>query len=241
MSLGYNDTPLIPGTNYHVHDGDRSQPRIVDPGGFGTPPSDAYVLFHGGDMVLWKGRDGGDCPWKLDGGCMEVIPGTGDITSRESFGDYQLHVEFASPWEIKGDGQGRGNSGVFLANRYEIQVLDSFENPTYADGVVGAVYGQYPPLVNASRRPGDWQSYDILWKAPRFEADGKNPVSPAIVTVLHNGICLHHAVHLNGPTGHKNVPEWEPHGDAPIRLQDHGDYVRYRNIWVRPIKNYDES
>ncbi len=170
MSLGYNDTPLIPGTPYHVHDGERMQPPIVDPGGYGTPPSDAYVLFHGGDMILWKAHDGGDCPWKLDNGCMEVIPGTGDITSTESFGDLQLHLEFASPWEIKGNSQGRGNSGIFLANRYEIQVLDNFENPTYADGTVGAIYGQYPPLVNPARRPGDWQAFDSLWKTPRFEA-----------------------------------------------------------------------
>lgn len=240
MSLGYSDTPLIPGTTFHVHDGERMQPPVIDPGNFGSPPSDAFVLFHGGDMMLWKSHDGNACPWKLEHGYMEVAPGTGDITSTESFGDMQLHLEFCTPHEVKGSSQGRGNSGVFIQDRYEIQVLDNWDNPTYADGTVGAIYGQYPPLVNPARRPGEWQAYDIFWKAPRWKGKSAKPASPAIATIMYNGICIHHAVALNGPTGHRNVPEWEPHGDAPIRLQDHGDLVRYRNIWVRRIKAYDE-
>jgi len=134
---------------------------------------------------------------------------------------------------VKGDSQGRGNSGVFLMGRYEIQVLDCYNNPTYADGTTGAIYGQYPPLVNACRMPGAWQTYDILWTAPRFEGD--RLVTPAYVTVLHNGVVLHNHRALLGATGHRNTPPYTPHGDGPIRLQDHGDLVRFRNIWVRPL------
>ena len=241
-SLGYSDTPILPDSGYHVHDGNRPQPPIVQPGEAGTQysagsaPSDAVVLFDGTDVSQWHGRDG-QAWWKVENGYMEVTPGSGDITSNESFGDIQLHLEWAAPEYVKGSGQGRGNSGVFLMNAYEIQVLDCYDNLTYPDGATGGIYGEYPPLANACRKPGEWQTYDILWVAPRF--DGDRLISPAYVTVLLNGIVLHHHKALLGPTGHRNRPDYVPHGDAPIRLQDHGDLVRFRNIWVRRLKDYD--
>ena len=237
-SLGYSDTPILPDSGYHVHDGARPQPPIVDPGQpgtqhhNGTPPSDAIVLFGGTDLTHWKGKDGA-AEWKVEHDTMEVVPGTGDITSVQSFGDIQLHVEWAAPKEVKGGGQGRGNSGIFLAGEYEIQVLDCYDNPTYADGTTGGLYGQYPPLANACRKPGEWQVYDIIWENPRF--DGDRLVTPACVTVLLNGVLLHNHRAALGPTGHRNMPAYKPHDGGPIRLQDHGDLVRFRNIWVRQL------
>ncbi len=238
LSPGYTDTPILPDSGYHVHGSERPQPRVVVPGHMGGPPSDAIVLFDGTTLAQWRGRNGA-AEWTLCDGCMEVKPGTGDLTSSESFGDHQLHLEWASPTVVKGDSQGRGNSGVFVQNRYEIQVLDCHDNPTYADGITGAIYGQYPPLANACRKPGEWQTYDIIWEAPRWE--GELLVRPAAVTILLNGVVLHHHKALRGPTGHRNVPEYSSHGDAPVRLQDHGDLVRYRNIWARRLPAYDEG
>ena len=244
-SFGYDDTPILPGTPWHVHDGRRPQPRIVTPGTESTqaqpgrPPSDAIVLFDGRDLSRWKGRDG-EARWLVQDGYMEVN-GTGNIETKEHFGDCQLHLEWAAPAEIKGSSQGRGNSGVFLMGRYEIQVLDGYNNPTYADGMTAAIYGQYPPLVNACREPGAWQSYDIFFVAPRF--DGERLVSPAHVTVVHNGVLVHHHQAILGPTGHRILASYDaPHPPkGPLMLQDHGgDKVRYRNIWLRPLKGYDE-
>lgn len=239
-NLGYSDTPVLPDSGYHVHDGDRPQPPIVDPGEPGTqhhegrPPSDAIVLFGGSDLTHWKGQSGA-AEWKVAHGYMEVVPGAGDIETVQHFGDIHLHVEWAAPKEVKGSSQGRGNSGVFLMGRYEIQVVDCYDNPTYADGTTGGVYGQYPPMANACRKPGEWQVYDILWTAPRF--DGARLVSPAHVTVLHNSIVLHNHRALLGPTGHRNMPPYVSHGDGPVKLQDHGDLVRFRNIWARPLSS----
>lgn len=244
MSLGYQDTPIIPGSTYRVHDGERPQPKVVTPGTFssqtapGTPPSDAVVLFDGTSLDGWTGN-GGEAKWKVEGGAMHVVPGAGNIRTKEEFGDVQLHIEFASPTVVKGDGQGRGNSGVFLMGRYEIQVLDCFNNPTYPDGTVGAIYGQYPPLVNASNPAGQWSVYDIIWEGPRF--DGDKLVRPARVTVFLNGVLLHHAKELQGPTEHRQTASYKPHGEkGPLELQDHGDLVRFRNIWYRPLKGYDQ-
>ncbi|HLJ56585.1 MAG TPA: DUF1080 domain-containing protein, partial [Chthonomonadaceae bacterium] len=212
-SLGYSDTPVLPDSGFHVHDGQRPQPPIVAPGEpgtqhhKGTPPADAIVLFSGADLSHWKGRSG-PAEWKVDHGYMEVVPGTGDITTVQSFGDIQLHLEWAAPREVKGESQGRGNSGIFLAGLYEIQVLDCYDNPTYSDGTTGAVYGQYPPRVNVCRKPGEWQTYDIIWQNPRF--DGENLATPAYVTVLLNGVLLHHHQPLLGPTGHRNRPPYVP-------------------------------
>ena len=245
--IGYDDTPMLPGGKWRVHDGRRPQPKVIDPGTASTqarpgrPPSDAIVLFDGQDTSQWVGRDGGPIQWTVADGAMQVAPRTGSIQTVQEFGDVHLHVEWAAPVEVKGESQGRGNSGVFLMGRYEIQVLDSYDNVTYADGHTGAIYGQYPPLVNAARKPGEWQTYDIFFLAPRFE--GATLVSPAYATVIFNGILIHHCQELMGPTGHKILASYaEPHDPlGPIVLQDHGDLVRYRNIWVRPIGSYDQG
>jgi hypothetical protein len=245
--VGYDDTPMLPGSQWRVHDGDRPQPRVVEPGTCsvpeqpGRPPSDAIVLFDGEDTSQWVGRDGGPIQWKVRDGAMETVFRTGNIQTKGQFGDCQLHIEWATPEQVDGDSQGRGNSGVFLMGLYEIQVLDSYNNRTYADGHAGAIYGQYPPLVNASRGPGEWQTYDIFFVAPRFE--GAQLVSPAYLTVVYNGVLVHHRQAALGPTGHRIVGSYDtPHGPkGPLMLQDHRNPVRFRNIWIRPLTAYDEG
>jgi len=241
---GFTNTPFIPGTSWHVHDPNRPQPPVVTPGTFSTPdkpgkaPSDAIVLFDGNDLSQWRNKDGEPAAWKVEGGA--VTAGKGDIYSRQEFGDVQLHLEFATPSVVKGNGQGRGNSGVFLMGRYEMQILDCYENLTYADGTIGAVYGQHPPLVNASRPPGEWQVYDILFTAPRFNPDG-TVKTPAYITSILNGVVVQNHQSYNGPTGWKNPGKYSPHPDmGPISLQDHGNPMRFRNIWVRPLKQPEE-
>ncbi len=243
--LGYEDTPMLPGGKWHVHDIKRPHPPVVAPGTFsseespGKPPSDAIVLFDGTDLSKWRTAKGERAGWKVENGYMEVVPRTGDIFTRDEFGDCQIHVEWRTPIPAKGESQGRGNSGVFLFGQYEIQVLDSYENVTYADGQAGAIYGQYPPLVNASRRPGEWQVYDIAFTAPRFK-NGRAEM-PAFVTVFHDGILIHNHAAILGDTGHRILAKYVDHGPkGPLRLQDHGHAVRYRNVWVRPLKGYDE-
>jgi len=240
--IGYQDTPIIPGTQWHVHDGVRPQPTVVTPGEpstqekVGTAPSDATVLFGGTDLSKWKmEKDGGEAAWKVENGYIEVVPKTGYMMTREEFGpDFQLHVEFATPNPPSGDSQGRGNSGVFLFGKYEIQVLDSYQNPTYADGGATAIYGYMPPQVNASRPPGVWQTYDIIVEGPRF-ADNKL-VKPLVVTVLHNGVVTQNHTALIGETPHKQVGTYHPHPEkGPIKLQDHGNPMRFRNLWIRDL------
>lgn len=232
--LGYADTPIIPELGFRVHDRTRPQPPVVTPGrNPGNAPSDAHILFDGHSLAGWTSvRSGGPAEWHIVDGAMEVAPKTGDIQSTHVFGDCQLHVEFRSPDVVKGHGQGRGNSGVFMMGIYEIQVLDCYDNPTYADGTTGALYGQYPPLANVCHTPGEWSGYDIIWKAPRF--DGEKVVSPAIVTVMLNGVVIQNHQALLGTTNHKILPAYKAHpAKGPLRLQDHGDLVRFRNIWVR--------
>jgi hypothetical protein len=206
------------------------KPPVVEPGTAGSPPADAVVLFDGKDLSKWQGGE----DWKVEDGC--AIPDKHDITSKDAFGDCQLHLEFATPAEVKGRGQGRGNSGVFLANRYEVQILDSYENPTYFDGQCGAIYKQSPPMVNACRKPGAWQTYDILFESPRFDPAGK-VTRPGYVTVLHNGVVVQNHFELLGSTEWDLPPHYDKHPDRePIRLQFHGNPVRFRNIWIREMK-----
>jgi hypothetical protein len=225
--VGYTDTPMLPGGEWRVHDRDRPVPPVVSPGLHGGPPSDAEVLFDGTDLAAWSGG-----PWALVDGAMEVN-GKGDLRSKASFGSVQLHIEWMAP-PVASESQGRGNSGLFLMDRYEVQVLDSWGNRTYADGQAAALYGQTPPDVNATRAPGAWQTYDILFTAPRF--DGETVASPARITVIHNGVVVHHEREYLGGTTHQRVASYEPHpAEGPIRLQDHGNPVRFRNIWVRRL------
>ena len=210
-------------------------PAAVDPGRHGHPPSDAIVLFDGTDLSEWRGRDG-EARWKIEDGAMTVRPGAGSLTTKRGFGDVQLHVEWRTPTEIVGESQGRGNSGVFLMGLYEVQVLDSWENPTYVNGQAASVYKQHIPLVNASRAPGEWQAYDIIFTAPRFGADG-DLERRAAMTVLHNGVLVQNHVTLEGPTVFRGVPRYEAHADRlPIMLQNHRNDVSYRNIWVRELQ-----
>jgi hypothetical protein len=221
-----------------VHSMDRPQPPVVDPGPGALPvppPADAIVLFDGRDLARWRHANGGDATWIVRDGYLEVRPGSGDLATREGFGDVQLHVEWASPSPPRGDGQDRGNSGVYLMETYEVQVLDSFGNRTYPDGQAASLYGQFPPLVNASRPPGAWQSYDIIFHAPRFGTGGAL-LRAATITVFHNGVLVQDHVTLSGPTAHRARPPYTAHADRlPIRLQDHSHPVRFRNIWLRTL------
>jgi hypothetical protein len=225
------------------HDRDRPQPVKITPGTpstdeqAGKPPSDAVVLFDGSDLSQWVSlEDGSPTKWIVTNNYMECVKGSGYVRTLQNFGDCQLHVEWAVPNPPHGEGQGRGNSGVFFGfDRYECQVLDSWDNPTYADGSAGAMYGQYPPLVNASLPPGKWQTYDIIYTAPRFDASGKL-LSPVRETVFHNGVLIQNNVELTGPTSWLERAPYTAHPEKqPIALQDHGNPVRFRNIWVREL------
>jgi hypothetical protein len=222
-----------------VHDPARPLPPVVAPGPAGPPvpaPADAVVLFGGRDLAAWTDAKGQPARWKVEDGYMEVVPKTGGIRTVRGFGDCQLHVEWMAPSPAKGAGQDRGNSGVFLMDTYEVQVLDCYGNTTYADGMTAALYGQHPPLVNACRPPGEWQTYDIVFRRPRFDKDGK-VLSPARMTVFHNGLLVHECAVLTGPTAHKARPPYRAHADRlPVSLQDHDHPVRFRNIWLRELE-----
>ena len=242
LAKGYSDTPVIPGQQWRVHDIDRPSPPVITPGksstqtDIGTAPSDAVVLFDGTSTEAWLSRTGDSCGWSIvEGDVLEVTPRTGDIRTKQEFGLCQLHLEWRAPTEIYADSQGRGNSGVFLLGLYEVQVLDGYQNPTYADGLTAAIYGQYPPLVNASVPPGEWHSFDIVFEPPTY--DGEECVSPAHLTVFHNGVLVHLRQSIQGPTKHRALANYdEPHGPkGPLVLQDHGDRVGYRNIWIREL------
>ena len=221
---------------WKAHDLDRPKPAVVEPATTaGAPPADAIVLFDGTNLDHWSGPTGQRSGWTLRDGYMETAPGAGPIQTRRGFGDVQLHLEFATPAKAGGRGQGRGNSGVIIMGMYEVQVLDSYGNQTYADGQAASLYGQYPPMVNASRGPGQWQSYDIVFRRPRLAPD-RSVRSPARVTVFHNGVLVQDAEPLWGPTDWLQHRTYAPHADAlPLVLQDHDNPVRYRNIWVRPL------
>lgn len=214
----------------------RTEPPIVTPGKTNAdPPSDAIVLFNGKDLSQWRSADGGAARWIVREGYVEVAPGTGDIATAQQFGDAQLHIEWATPAVVKGEGQERGNSGVFLMGRYEVQVLDSYDNKTYYHGQAGSVYKQYAPLVNASRKPGEWQAYDIVFHAPRFDEQGK-VIDRARITVFHNGVLIQNNVEIYGVTYNDRPALYIAHPpQESLRLQDHGNPMRFRNIWIRRL------
>jgi hypothetical protein len=239
---GFQDTPLQPDGKWHVHDPARPQPPVVTPGKFSelaAPPSDAIVLFDGTDTSQWRAqKTGGPAPWKIVDGAM--VSEKDYIQTTNQFGDLQLHLEFREPTPPAGDGQDRGNSGVFLMGQYEIQVLDCFNNKTYADGATAGVYGQHPALVNACRPPGEWQTYDIIFNVPHFGPDGE-VVTPAYVTVIHNGVVAQNHQAFRGATNWKSPGKYTAHGPTgPIALQYHNNPVAFRNIWVRPVPVVNE-
>lgn len=210
-------------------------PKVTPGATAGAPPSDAVVLFDGKTLDGWKSVSGGAAKWRIDNGELVVAPGTGDIQTKQNFGDVQLHIEWREP-KLPPDkvNQDRGNSGVFLQDVYEVQILDNFENKTYVNGMVGSIYKQYPPLVNATLPAEKWQTYDIIFTAPRFAADG-SVKSPARLTVLHNGVLVQNNASLKGATTYIGQPTYTAHGDMPLRLQDHAHEVRFRNIWLRKL------
>jgi hypothetical protein len=204
----------------------------------GMAPSDAVVLFDGSDVNKeWEDSRGNPTKWVVENGALVCVKGSGVVQTKRKFNDFQLHIEWKSPSDVKGDGQGRGNSGVYLQSLYEVQVLDSYNNPTYVQGQAGSLYKQHAPLVNACRKPGEWQSYDIIYTAPRFEEDSLSWFAPPRVTVLHNGVLIQNNVSLRGPTLYIGMPEYSirKHGAMPLVLQDHGNPVAYRNIWIREL------
>jgi hypothetical protein len=238
---------FIDGVKVHETDVTKQPlPPVVVPGegtGFTAPPSDAIVLFDGSEESFktnWTDTKGNPSEWRIVDGALESVKRAGYIQTRQSFGSCQLHIEWAAPAQVSGDGQGRGNSGVFLMTQYEVQVLDSYDNPTYADGQAGALYGRSKPLVNASRKPGEWQSYDIIFHRPVFDEQGK-VVRRATFTVFHNGVLIQDHVVLSGGTGWMGphaASEYKAHPDKlPISLQDHGNPVRFRNVWIRELND----
>ncbi len=234
---GYDDTPVLPGQKWRVHDRNRPYPPVVRPGAQSNQaPSDAVVLFDGSNLDAWTTPEGQAPTWQIIDGVTQVA-GSASIQTKAQFGDCQLHVEWATPPQRKGRSQGMGNSGVYVMGLYEIQVLDTWNNTSYADGTAAALYGQYPPLVNACRPSGEWQSYDILFRRARFDANG-NKLESARMTVFHNGVLVHWNRALLGPTVHRTLPPKDPAIPAgPLLLQNHGDPVRYRNLWIRDLES----
>lgn len=212
-------------------------PRVVTPAAISSnAPSDALVLFDGKDFSKWKSArpEGGDIQWSISDGAMTVMPGSKDIETIQQFGDCQLHIEFRTPAEVKGKGQGRGNSGIFIQGKYELQILDNYNNATYSNGQAGAIYKQTMPLVNACRKPGEWQAYDAIYTSPKFNKDGMI-THPAYITVMLNGIVVQNHTPIYGTTPNKGKPQYEVHEKGPIKLQDHDNPTSFRNIWIREI------
>ncbi len=239
---GFQDTPLEPDGQWHVHDPARPQPPTVAPGALfsqnANPPADAIVLFDGRDLSEWTDKQGHPAPWKLEDGAM--VSTKGDLVTKKEFGDCQLHLEFREPAPGKGEGQGRGNSGVYFMGKYEIQVLDCYTNKTYADGSIGGIYGQHPALANACRPPGEWQTYDFIFNVPHFDASGA-VATPAYITVILNGVVVQNHQAFRGATNWKSPGKYSAHGPTgPLALQYHNNPVAFRNIWVRPVPVVNE-
>jgi len=245
ITQGQQTDPVQSSGGWKIHDMNRPRPPVISPGTqssknqVGLPPSDAIILFDSKNLSAWEQTNGEPAKWKIEKDYMEVVRGR-SIRTKQAFGDCQLHIEWSSPISEGKIGQQNGNSGVFMMGLYEIQVLNSYQNKTYPDGQAAAIYGQYPPLVNCSRPSGEWQSYDIIFRRPRFQRNGML-LKPARITLLHNGILVHDNVTPTGPTAWQNRPPYEAHPDKmPIMLQDHDDPVRYRNIWIRELETYDK-
>jgi hypothetical protein len=238
LALGLIPAAALAEQQWAQHDRNRPAPTVVTPGApvSAPAPSDAIVLFDGKDLSRWRGKkDQQPARWKVENGHLEVVKGTGDIETVQPFGDCQLHIEWMAPDPPVGTDQDRGNSGVFFMGIYELQVLDSYRSATYADGQAGAIYGQYPPLVNAMRPPGEWQAYDAVFRAPRFGPDGK-VLKPARITAFHNGVLIQDAQDVMGPTTNKVRTPYSVHADKlPLSLQDHSHPVRFRNVWIREL------
>jgi len=210
------------------------EPRVITPGNNGAPPSDAIILFDGKNFDNWTGVDGTPAKWTVQDGHVTVVKGAGDIKTKQTFGDMQLHIEWRTPANVEGEGQGRGNSGIFFQERYELQVLDSYKNRTYSNGQAGSIYKQTIPLVNATKGPGEWQTYDVVYFAPKFNDDGTLKQAGRI-TVFHNGVVIQHNTEIKGTTEYIGKPKNIAHGKGSLRLQDHGNPVSFRNIWVREL------
>ena len=236
--VGYTNTPILPNSQWRVHDKHRPRPTIVKAGEtLGQAPSDATILFDGKDLSEWKKAGSKDeaAPWKVGDGFFEAVGGSGSIVTRKEFGDMQLHIDWSAPEVVKGKSQERGNSGVIIMGRYEIQILDSYDNDTYADGQAGSIYGQFPPQVNVTKAPGQWNAYDIIFEAPRF--DGETLLKPARATVFHNGVLVQNAKELIGPMAHQEIAKYRAHpSKGHLLLQDHGNSTRFRNIWARRLR-----
>lgn len=230
---GYSQARNGDPTLTEVH---KPEAPVVTPGKSSfDAPSDAIVLFDGKDLSKWKGKNGSEVKWKVENGILTVTPGSGEITTKESFGDCQLHIEWRAPSVVKGEGQGRGNSGIFLMSQYELQILDNYKNKTYSNGQAASIYKQHIPLANACRPPGEWQTYDVIFTAPEFNEQGILK-TPARITVLHNGVLVQNNAALWGGTQYIGIASYDAHADKlPIILQDHGDLVSFRNIWIRNL------
>jgi len=209
-----------------------NQPPVVTPGEGAKPPSDAIVLFDGKDLSAWQSADGSEAKWKVESGFFTVAKGAGDIQTKRMFGSCQLHIEWRTP--AQSTDQGQGNSGVYLQSRYELQIFDSYNIPLYSNGGSGSIYKQSPPLVNVCRKPGEWQVYDIIYTEPEFSGKGE-VISPARITVIHNGVLIQNNTVIKGNTEYIGLPSYSPHGRLPVLLQDHGDLVSFRNIWIRDL------
>jgi hypothetical protein len=228
------DTPTPPKWTHEMTEWYEPVPPVITPGEGQNPPSDAFVLFDGKDLSQWVGKGNSEPKWLVQDGIITVVKGAGVISTKKSFGDMQLHIEWRAPAEVVSKGQDRGNSGIMIQSRYELQVLDSYNNPTYVNGQAGSIYKQTAPLVNAMRKPGEWNTYDVLYTAPRFKENGAL-FSPGRITVLHNGIAVQYNTELKGTTPYVGLPSYKMHDKAPLTLQDHGHPVSYRNIWIREL------
>ena len=238
LSLDLFAQKMMKEGEYKPEDTEFYEPKVkkITPGENNKPPSDAIVLFDGKDLSAWESvKDGSKAPWTVQDGYFTVKPGTGNIKTKEDFGDFQLHIEWRSPQKIEGEGQGRGNSGIFLQGLYEVQVLDSYESPTYVNGQAGSIYKQHPPLVNATKPPTEWDVYDIIYTAPEFDEKNGALLEAGYVTVLHNGVVVQNHSKLQGTTEYIGTPKWVAHGDGPLVLQDHSNTTSFRNVWIRPL------